>query len=50
MDAEVLAWVAAILAVVRGVIAVVQKEAIALITAVAVFLVSLAVAVGNIKL
>lgn len=49
LDAVVLAWVAAILAVVRGAILVAQKEFIALLTAIAVFLVSIAVAVGNIK-
>jgi len=49
MEAEVLGWVAAILAVVRGFIAVAQKQFITLLTAVAVFLVGIAVAVGNIK-
>ncbi len=49
MDATVLAWVAAILAVVRGVIAVIQKEVIALLTVIGLFLVSIAVAVGHIK-
>ncbi len=49
MDAAVLAWVAAILAVVRGIIAVIQKETVSLLTIIGVFLVSLAVAVGDIK-
>ena len=49
MEAEVLGWVAAILAVVRGAIAVAQKQFITVLTAVAVFCTGLAIAVGNIK-
>ena len=47
MDAEVLAWVAAALSVVRGVIAVIQKETVSLLTVVAVFLLAVAAAVGH---
>lgn len=49
MDATVLAWVAAVLAVVRGVIAAIQKETVSWLTIVAVFLLSIAAAVGHLK-
>ena len=49
METEVLGWVAAILAVVRGFIAVAQKTFITLLTCVGVFLLGIAVAVGNLK-
>ena len=50
MDAEVLGFIVAVLAIVRGVIAAVQKETVAWLTIVATFLAGVAIAVGGIKL
>lgn len=49
MDASVLGFVAAALAVVRGVIAAVQKETVSWLTIVGVFVLGVATALGNIK-
>lgn len=49
MDAVVIGYVVAILAVVRGVIAAVQKETVTWLTIAATFLTGLALAVGHLK-
>ena len=49
MDATVLGYVVAVLAVVRGVIAAVQKETVAWLTIGATFLAGVALAVGHLK-
>jgi hypothetical protein len=49
MDAAVLGYVVAVLAVIRGVIAFIQKETVSFLTIAATFLAGVAIAVGHLK-